>query len=199
MRITTPRLFPAERIPLPDPIDHTHMIYQLYTTSLSLAIGSPLSDFKTTVSKISAINAKHGPFDACVLAGEVFKEGSDGSEVDGISCELIALLQVVRRAHEEVPVPTYFTLGKNELPASVQAKVGESGGEVVNNLVFLGEPESSYRMSRVTYTPGKSAVLTTAQGLKIGCIGGAYDEGLYSTGADTVSWLFPLPSKAAHP
>ena len=39
----------------------------------------------------------------------------------------------------EVPVPTYFSIGKNALPGSVQQKIGESGGEVTDNLVFLGQ------------------------------------------------------------
>jgi hypothetical protein len=55
---------------------------------LSLAIGSPLSELATAASKITAINAKHGPFDACVLVGDIFKPESDGSEVAGISCTL---------------------------------------------------------------------------------------------------------------
>jgi hypothetical protein len=38
-----------------------------------------------------------------------------------------------------VPVPTYFSIGKNALPGSVQQKIGESGGEVTDNLVFLGQ------------------------------------------------------------
>jgi hypothetical protein len=38
-----------------------------------------------------------------------------------------------------VPVPTYFSIGKNTLPGSVQQKIGESGGEVTDNLVFLGQ------------------------------------------------------------
>ena len=54
--------------------------------SFSLAIGSPLSALSTCVAKITAINAKHGPFDACVLVGDVFAEGSDGSEVSGVKC-----------------------------------------------------------------------------------------------------------------
>lgn len=33
---------------------------------------------------------------------------------------------------------------------------------------------------------GKSTILTTAQGLKIGCIGGSYNEELYNSGEDTV-------------
>lgn len=38
-----------------------------------------------------------------------------------------------------VPVPTYFTLGQHELPGSIQRRIEETGGEVVENLVFLGE------------------------------------------------------------
>ncbi|WVQ85626.1 hypothetical protein IAT38_007792 [Cryptococcus sp. DSM 104549] len=108
-----------------------------------LAIGSPLSAVSTLVAKINAINGKHGPFDACVVVGDLFAEGADGSEVSGLS----------------FPVPTYFTLGKSALPQSIREKVAETGGEVVQNLVFLG----------------KSKVLTTAQGLKIACVGGAYN------------------------
>jgi hypothetical protein len=38
-----------------------------------------------------------------------------------------------------VPVPTYFSIGRNALPGSIQQKIGESGGEVTDNLVFLGQ------------------------------------------------------------
>lgn len=42
-----------------------------------------------------------------------------------------------------VPVPTYFSIGKYALPGSVQQKIKESGGEVTDNLVFLGQLEVS--------------------------------------------------------
>lgn len=54
----------------------------------SLAIGSPLSELATFAQKVAAINSKHGPFAACVVSGDVFKAGSDGSELEGVSCEL---------------------------------------------------------------------------------------------------------------
>ena len=38
-----------------------------------------------------------------------------------------------------VPVPTYFSFGKYALPGSIQQKIKESGGEVTDNLVFLGQ------------------------------------------------------------
>jgi hypothetical protein len=41
---------------------------------------------------VTAINAKHGPFAACVVSGDVFKAGSDGSELDGVSCESRSLV-----------------------------------------------------------------------------------------------------------
>lgn len=79
-------------------------------------------------------------------------------------------------------------MGKYPLPESLQAKVSETGGEVVNNLVFLGEEGvMSERMAYTHVETGKSAVLTTAQGLKIACVGGAFDQGLYDSGVDTVS------------
>ena len=34
---------------------------------------------------------------------------------------------------------------------------------------------------------GKSAVLTTAQGLKIACVGGIYDEAAYAVDSEAVS------------
>ncbi|KJE04557.1 nuclear protein [Cryptococcus gattii NT-10] len=120
-----------------------------------LAIGSPLSELSTLVSKITAINGKHGPFDACVIVGDLFAEGTDGDEVAGL----------------KFPVPTYFTLGKNILPQSIQEKISETGGEVVDNLVFLG----------------KSKVLTTSQGLKIACIGGSYSPETYDAPNDPYS------------
>ncbi|OCF31893.1 nuclear protein [Kwoniella heveanensis BCC8398] len=125
-----------------------------------LAIGSPLSDLSTLVSKINAINGKHGPFDACVVVGDLFKEGSDGSEVGGLN----------------FPVPTYFTVGKFAIPEAIQTQITKTGGEVTTNLVYLG----------------KSTVLTTAQGLKIACVGGSFTEEGYDTVGDQFS---PVISK----
>ncbi|ORX34113.1 hypothetical protein BD324DRAFT_636665 [Kockovaella imperatae] len=130
-----------------------------------LAIGSPLSQLDETASKIRAINSKHGPFDACVLVGDVFAEESDGMEVEGLS----------------FPLPTYFTLGKFPLPERIQEKISLTGGEVVDNLVFLG----------------KASVLTTAQGLKIGCVGGVYQEELYNAPNSNADPYTPVMAKPA--
>lgn len=63
--------------------------YDIASSSfISLAIGSPLSALSTFQAKVASINAKHGPFDACVVVGDLFKEGSDGSELEGIARKL---------------------------------------------------------------------------------------------------------------
>ncbi|TXT04943.1 hypothetical protein VHUM_04026 [Vanrija humicola] len=118
----------------------------------SLAIGAPLSALSTLVQKVTAINAKHGPFDACLVAGDLFKEDSDGSELDGIS----------------LPVPTYFTVGKHAFPKSVEDKLA-STPELAPNLVFIG----------------KTGVFTTAQGLKVAVVGGAFDEAAFEADDNT--------------
>ncbi|WWC96714.1 hypothetical protein V866_003586 [Kwoniella sp. B9012] len=125
-----------------------------------LSIGSPLSELTTLVTKITAINSKHGPFDACVIVGDLFREGSDGKEIGGLS----------------LPVPTYFSVGKYPLPQLVKEQIIKTGGEVANNLVYLG----------------KSSVLTTAQGLKIACVGGSFTEEGYDSIGDQFS---PVISK----
>lgn len=102
-------------------------------STFSLAIGSPLSQLTTLQQKVEAINAKHGPFDACIIVGDLFKPDSDGSELSGISREL----EPCRYGLISVPVSTYFAVGKNALPQSVQESLA-SGPEVAPNLVFIG-------------------------------------------------------------
>jgi hypothetical protein len=83
------------------------------------------------VQKVTAINAKHGPFDACVVAGDLFAPGSDGGELDGVARKFCV------GALTPVPVPTYWTVGRNALPHRVVEALGR-GPEVAPNLVYLG-------------------------------------------------------------
>ena len=87
-----------------------------------------------------------------------------------------------------VPIPTYFTLGHNPLPEQVKDRILSSGGEVTENLVFLGKlitvpavlTVKGYNNLIVT---GKASVFNTAQGLKIGAVGGAYDQAHFDSDA----------------
>ncbi|KAJ9113798.1 hypothetical protein QFC20_001825 [Naganishia adeliensis] len=88
-----------------------------------LAFGAPLSSFKKLSDKIANFQKQKGPFHCCVLLGNAFKEGSDGSE---LSSDL------------EFAIPTYFMVGSRPLPPSIQARLQVSP-ELVKNLVFLGK------------------------------------------------------------
>lgn len=46
----------------------------------SLTIGPPCGRIQELVAKVSAINAKHGPFDALFVLGDFFKPWSGGDE-----------------------------------------------------------------------------------------------------------------------
>ena len=58
-----------------------------------------------------------------------------------VSLSLELLERKVLKLGGLVPVPTYFTLGKYALPKSVQEKMIATGGEVTDNLVFLGKQQ----------------------------------------------------------
>ncbi|GHJ87347.1 hypothetical protein NliqN6_3749 [Naganishia liquefaciens] len=88
-----------------------------------LAFGAPLSSFKKLSDKIANFQKQKGPFHCCVLLGNAFKEGSDGSE---LTTDL------------EFAIPTYFMIGTRPLPETIQARL-LAGPELVKNLVCLGK------------------------------------------------------------
>lgn len=99
-----------------------------------------------------------------------------------------------------VPVPTYFTLGRNELPDSIKGKVGAGAGEVTDNLVFLGElPASRIGAPDSAHQTGRSGVFTTAQGLKVGFLGGRWDQAAYDAGDASSGEVSPTRSSVSPP
>ena len=59
----------------------------------------------------------------------------------------------------EVPLPTYFALGKNLLPDAVVEKLRANSGELCTNLYFLG----------------RQTTIKTSEGVKIVALGGTYE------------------------
>ena len=47
-----------------------------------LVVGSILQDFNKAVAKINSINAKHGPFEFCLIAGHLKIDSAEGVELD---------------------------------------------------------------------------------------------------------------------
>lgn len=89
-----------------------------------LVLGPANGRLKEAFAKINSLNAKAGPFDVVLCLGDLF------GEEDEYFRQLIA-------GEVEIPVSTYFTIGRKELPESVKMLVGH-GGQVCENLFFLG-------------------------------------------------------------
>ncbi|CAD6925165.1 unnamed protein product [Tilletia controversa] len=106
-----------------------------------LVVGPPSGQIKTLISKTNAINAKHRPFDALFVLGDLFAPSptpNDGSE-DSSDDEVAQLLN----RSLSCTIPTYFALGTAPFPAQVQRKIDEGDPSlqpipIVHNLSYLG-------------------------------------------------------------
>lgn len=116
-------------------------------------IGGINGKFIDVFTKISALHAKNN-FSLAIIAGDLF--AADSTEDD--EANVASLL----KGDIKVPLPTYFALGKNSLPASVIEKLEVNSGEVCENLYFLG----------------KRTTVKTSEGLRIVALGGSLDTNL---------------------
>jgi hypothetical protein len=72
--------------------------------------------------------------------------------------------------------------GEYPLPERVIEQFSKANGELCSNVFLLSETSLLLAVLEITNTPnlGKSAVVTTAEGLRIACIGGTYKAAVYS-------------------
>lgn len=91
-----------------------------------LVLGPANGKLKEAFAKITALNSKAGPFDVVICLGDLFGAGVEDE-----------YFQQVIAGEIEIPVSTYFTVGRKELPGTVKMLVGH-GGQVCENLFFLG-------------------------------------------------------------
>ncbi|KAG9017525.1 hypothetical protein FRB90_000950 [Tulasnella sp. 427] len=116
-----------------------------------LAVGSALGSISDLFTKVKTINAKHGPFELLLCTGDFFGPPGAASESDEVDALLNGQL--------EVPIPSYIMQGDFPLPQKVITKVGQNNGQLCPNLFLMG----------------KSNLLVTSQGLRVGIFGGTYD------------------------
>jgi hypothetical protein len=90
-----------------------------------LVLGSASGRLKDVFTKLSSLNAKAGPFDVVLCLGDLFGDEDE-------------YFQQLVSGEVEIPVSTYFTIGRKELPESIRMLVGH-GGQVCDNLFFLGK------------------------------------------------------------
>ncbi|KAL9127565.1 MAG: hypothetical protein Q9217_003582 [Psora testacea] len=115
--------------------------------------------------KLSKLHAKNS-FSLALILGDLFPEpaASSGKTEDAVASLL--------KGDINIPMPTYFTLGRHHLPERVQAKLQDTNGEVCSNLYFLD----------------KRSITKTSEGLRIVALGGSLDAHL-SAGLSTDKFL----------
>ncbi|OJA10208.1 hypothetical protein AZE42_05129 [Rhizopogon vesiculosus] len=131
-----------------------------------LTVGSALGSIRDLFVKIKAIDAKHGKFDCVLCVGDFFgplKE-SEGNGTDETEQLLNGDIEGMDASHEQVPLKCYIMQGENPLPDSVIEKYTKTSGELCKDVFLLN----------------KSGIMTTPHGLRIACLGGIYNPGIYT-------------------
>ncbi|KZV96189.1 nuclear protein [Exidia glandulosa HHB12029] len=119
-----------------------------------LAVGSPQGALKDLFARVKAIDDKHGKFAFVLCVGDFFGP----AENDDIAALLDGSL--------EPPLPLYIMQGAHAFPPAVIDKLSAGQQEIARNVTVLG----------------KSAVVATPQGIRIGsCGGGKYDATAFKT------------------
>lgn len=116
---------------------------------IRLVIG-PIRGQFSVFSKISKLHSKKA-FSFAIVLGDLFASASASPDEAG------AALSSLLEGQIEIPLTTYFTLGKHPLPSPVREKLETSDGELCPNLYFLG----------------KHSTTKTSEGLRIVTLGGS--------------------------
>uniref|UniRef100_A0A8H7Y5J6 CCHC-type domain-containing protein n=1 Tax=Psilocybe cubensis TaxID=181762 RepID=A0A8H7Y5J6_PSICU len=154
-----------------------------------LTVGSAAGSIRDLFSKIKAIDAKYGKFDLVLCTGDFFgplkDAGDETKEEDDISLLLSGSL--------EAPLECYVMQGDQPLPAKVVEKFAKTGGELCKN-VFLMSMFSSFPffVSIEHVRTGKSGIITTANGLRIACLGGTYDPAIFGSAEAAPGFMSPF-------
>ncbi|KAG5647316.1 hypothetical protein DXG03_000854 [Asterophora parasitica] len=133
-----------------------------------LAVGSAAGSISDLFAKIKAIDAKHGKFDLVLCTGDFFgpvREVDEGSDTS----KLLA-------GDLEAPIDCYIMQGEYPLPEKVVERFAKNGGELCKRVFLLS----------------KSGIITTANGLRIACLGGTYDAEIYSSAEAAPGFLSPF-------
>lgn len=137
-------------------VSSTMSSHKVYVHANSLVLGPCDGNPRTLVDKVAAIEAKHGPFTAAFVVGDLYGDGTTDDEKklsDGTLKRMWLLT---------VPIPTYFFYGTRSLPDGIPAHSdADSTVEVAPNLHYLG-----------------SAGIVNVQGFRVAFCGGA--PGLYA-------------------
>jgi hypothetical protein len=120
----------------------------------SLIVGDVNGRIEEVFSKVAGLHTKQN-FAFAIIAGNLFT--SPDAAQSGEDDQVTKLI----KGGIEVPLPTYISLGTQQLPAPVIAKLEKDDGELCPNLYLLGRKVS----------------IKTAEGFRIVAVGGKYRQG----------------------
>jgi hypothetical protein len=122
---------------------------------LSVVVGDVNGQFQAVFQKLGALHAKNN-FSFAIVVGSLFANSWDADGADA------PLVQSLVDGKIDIPLPTYFALGKHPLPPPVVQKLEASDDELCHNLFFLG----------------KRSVTKTSEGIRIVALGGQLDSNI---------------------
>ncbi|KAL8999218.1 MAG: hypothetical protein Q9169_001883 [Polycauliona sp. 2 TL-2023] len=117
--------------------------------------GPTAGNFRILLKKIAKLHSKNS-FSLAIILGDFFaghENHSDGNDID---------VSALINGKIDIPLPTYFTVGKTPLPTSVIEKLEQSDDELCPNLYFLG----------------KRSTTKTSEGLRIVNLAGSIDPAI---------------------
>ncbi|KAK5131209.1 hypothetical protein LTR08_001234 [Meristemomyces frigidus] len=118
-----------------------------------VVVGDVNGKLSEVFGKLAALHTKQN-FLFAIIAGNLFADPDTATDDD--NQEVVKLLQ----GSINVPLPTYFALGRTALPAAVIEKLESDLGEVCPNLTVLGRRVS----------------IKTSDGFRIVAVGGAHTD-----------------------
>ncbi|KAJ3834666.1 CwfJ C-terminus 1-domain-containing protein-like protein [Lentinula raphanica] len=130
-----------------------------------LVVGSANGYIKDLFAKIETIDHKHGKFDFALCVGDFFGGLKDTGVVDDTGAAGEDDISQMLEGKIEAPIECYIMQGENPLPDPVIQKFAKTGGELAKNVFLIS----------------KSGLVTTASGLRIACLGGAFESSIFST------------------
>ncbi|KAL8728198.1 MAG: hypothetical protein Q9181_005427 [Wetmoreana brouardii] len=111
--------------------------------------------FPAIIERLSKLHSKNS-FSLAIILGDFFAAPEKSSDEDD------ANVSALINGNINIPLPTYFSLGKHPLPSAVVERLEKCDGELCPNLYFLG----------------KRSTTKTSEGLRIVNLGGSLDSSI---------------------
>ncbi|SNX84250.1 uncharacterized protein MEPE_02958 [Melanopsichium pennsylvanicum] len=137
-------------------------------TAKVLIIGPVNGRITDLVSKVSAIQSKHGPFSALFILGDLFHPSPSET--------LVVQQNDLLQAKFQLPIPTYFYQGSSPLSSDLAEKVAAAHKKAPKDV-----PQGLVHVTHnLYYAKGKSGVFVTKEGFRIAFVGGVWNAQKYA-------------------